>query len=141
MLMDTILDFRNHLHCSTTCYCVEMVGICYNILPGPIEKGEHMPESEVDLAKLFNQVTEVLQGEKDSLNEADSYNHDHGDHMVENFKLITEALEQRQGASPAEQLAYASEVLGQSSNTGSARSYSEGLFRAANQLQGQPTIT
>ena len=100
-----------------------------------------MPESQVDLATLFNKVTEALQGEKDSLNEADSYNHDHGDHMVENFKAITEALEQKRGAPPAEQLAYASERLNQSFSSDSAKLYSQGLTRAANQLQGQPTIT
>lgn len=100
-----------------------------------------MPESEIDLAKLFSTVVEALQGEKDSLNEADSYNHDHGDHMVQSFQIIAEALGQKQGASPAEQLAYASEKLGQSSNSGSARLYAQGLTRAANRLQGQQAIT
>lgn len=100
-----------------------------------------MSESEVDLAGLFNSVTEALKTEKDSLNDADRYNHNHGDHMVENFQVITSALEQKRGAPPAEQLAYASTVLGQSSNSGSARLYSEGLSRAADQFQGQPTIT
>ncbi len=72
-----------------------------------------MPENEVDLAKLFNTVTEALQGEKDSLNAADSVNHDHGDHMVENFKVISAALEQKRGSTPSEQLAFASEKLSQ----------------------------
>jgi hypothetical protein len=100
-----------------------------------------MPESEVDLARLFKQVTEVLQSERDSLNEADNYNHNHGSNMVKNFEVITAALEQKRGASPSEQLAYASEALGQSSNTGSAQLYTQGLSRAANQLQGQSGIT
>ena len=75
------------------------------------------------------------------MNEADSINHDHGDHMVENFKLISEALGQKKGSTPSEQLAFASEKLSQSATTGSAKVYSEGLTRAANQLQGQSTVT
>ena len=75
------------------------------------KKGGHMSESEVDLAKLFDTVTEALKGKKDSLNEADSYNHDHGNNMVENFTVITDALKQKSDAPPSEQLAYASEVL------------------------------
>ena len=59
-----------------------------------------MSEQEVDLSKLFNAVTKALKTEQASLNEADSYNHDHGDNMVTNFKVITKALKQKQGASP-----------------------------------------
>jgi hypothetical protein len=100
-----------------------------------------MSKPEVDLAGLFNTVAEVLKEEKGPLNEADSYNHNHGDHMVENFALITAALEQKQGTPPAEQLAYASQLLDQNLSSGSARVYSQGLNRAANQLQGQSAVT
>ena len=100
-----------------------------------------MPANEVDLVSLFSQVTELLKGRQASLNAADSINHDHGDHMVENFKVITAALEQKRSASPAEQLTFASAALKQSSNTGSAQQYSQGLTRAAEKLQGQTAIT
>lgn len=100
-----------------------------------------MSESEVNIAKLFNAVSEALNREKDALNAADAYNHDHGDNMAQNFKVITEALEQKQGASPSEQLAYAGQVLQQSSNSGSAKLYSEGLTRASTRLQGQTAVT
>lgn len=100
-----------------------------------------MPESGVDLIKLFGSVAEALDKEKDALNEADSYNHDHGDNMVQSFKVITAALEQKQGASPAEQLAFAGEALKQSSSSGSAQTYSQGLSRAAEKLRGQPAVT
>jgi len=49
-----------------------------------------LPASEVDLASLFSTVTKTLQGNQAALNDADEFNHDHGDNMVENFKLITE---------------------------------------------------
>jgi hypothetical protein len=41
-----------------------------------------MPQQEVDLTKLFTAVTKALKTEQASLNEADTYNHDHGDNMV-----------------------------------------------------------
>ncbi len=100
-----------------------------------------MPESEVNIAELFNAVSEALNREKDALNAADAYNHNHGDNMAQNFKVIGEALKQKQGASPSEQLAYASQVLQQSSNSGSAKLYSEGLIRASTRLQGQTAVT
>jgi len=100
-----------------------------------------MPGPEVDLTTLFNTVTKTLRGNQTSLNEADAFNHDHGDNMVKNFKVITKALKEKQGASPSEQLTHASEVLRQSSTSGSAQLYSQGLTQAANQLQGQRAIT
>jgi phosphoenolpyruvate---glycerone phosphotransferase subunit DhaL len=89
---------------------------------------------------LFNAVTKALKTEQTSLNEADSYNHDHGDNMVKNFKVITKAVKQKQGASPSEQLSYASEVLRQKSSSGSANLYSQGLAQAATQLMGQSSV-
>jgi hypothetical protein len=99
-----------------------------------------MSEQDVDLSKLFNAVTKALKTEQASLNEADTYNHDHGDNMVTNFKVITKALKQKQGASPSEQLSYASEVLRQKSSSGSANLYSQGLAQAAAQLMGQSSV-
>jgi len=99
-----------------------------------------MSEQEVDLSKLFNAVTKTLKTEQASLNEADTYNHDHGDNMVTNFKVITRALKQKQGASPSEQLSYASEVLSKKSSSGSANLYSQGLAQAATQLMGQSSV-
>jgi hypothetical protein len=99
-----------------------------------------MSEQEVDLTGLFNAVTKALKTEQGSLNEADSYNHDHGDNMVKNFKVITKAVKQKQGASPSEQLSYASEVLAKKSSSGSANLYSQGLAQAATQLMGQSSV-
>src|SRR5512136_1774179 len=100
-----------------------------------------MPETQVDLFNLFNAVNRVLKENKTSLNEADSYNHDHGDNMVKNFDVITKALKEKKGADPAEQLRFASQKLNQSSKSSSAQIYSQGLAQAANQLAGQKAIT
>ena len=99
-----------------------------------------MPASGVDLASVFNAVTKAIVGNQASLNEADTYNHDHGDNMVKNFKVISKAMKKKKGAAPSEQLAYASEVLSQSSSSGSARLYAQGLAQAAAQLQGQRAV-
>jgi hypothetical protein len=99
-----------------------------------------MSQQKVDLTKLFNAVTKALKTEQTSLNEADSYNHDHGDNMVKNFKVITKALKQREGAPPSEQLSYASEVLSKKASSGSANLYAQGLAQAASQLQGQRSV-
>lgn len=97
--------------------------------------------SNVDLAKLFNAVTLALKESKESLNEADDYNHNHGDNMVNNFQLITKALKEKKSEDVSEQLAYASQSLSQRSESGSAQLYSQGLSQAAEQLRGQPGIT
>ena len=100
-----------------------------------------MPASEVYLASLFSAVTKTLQENQVSLNDADEYNHNHGDNMVNNFKLITKATQKKKGAPPSEQLSYASETLQKNSKSGSARLYSQGLSQAASQLEGQEAVT
>lgn len=95
-----------------------------------------MPQN-IDLASLFQVVTSNLLENQNVLNQADTYNHDHGDNMVQIFKVITEAMETKQGADPADQLAYASELLRQRSHSGSAKMYADGLSQASQQFQGK----
>lgn len=100
-----------------------------------------MSENETDLAGLFGAVTQALRSQQAALNEADATNHNHGDHMVESFQIVTTALEQKRAALPAEQLAYASAQLEQSAASGSAQRYAARLRQAASQLEGQPGLT
>lgn len=90
----------------------------------------------IDLGKLFQSVTGTLAQNKESLNEADTTNHDHGDNMVNTFEVITRAMKEKKGAEPADQLAYAAEILRQQ-KSGSAQLYAKGLDQASNQFQGQ----
>jgi hypothetical protein len=90
----------------------------------------------IDLGTLFQTVTGTLAKNKESLNQADTNNHDHGDNMVETFEVITQAMKEKQGADPADQLAYASEILRQR-KSGSAQLYAKGLSQASEQFQGQ----
>ena len=70
------------------------------------------PQStRIDLAKLFGAVANSLGEQRETLNQADTYNNDHGDHMVEIFEVVTQAVKEKKNANPADQLAYASEIL------------------------------
>ncbi len=92
--------------------------------------------SNIDLLSLFKSVTGTLQDNRESLNKADEYNANHGDNMVEIFDVITQAISKKGGADPADQLAYASQLLGKK-KSGSAQAYAQGLSQASNQFQGK----
>ncbi|GAB4504957.1 MAG: hypothetical protein Fur0043_19520 [Anaerolineales bacterium] len=95
----------------------------------------------IDLAQVFGAAAQALAANRSTLNQADAYNGNHGDNMVQIFNLITQALASQQGAQPADALAYASQVLRQNANSGSAAVYAQGLEQAAQQLQSQPAVT
>ena len=96
-----------------------------------------MAKSSLDLAKLFGAVTSTMNENRDSLNASDTYNHDHGDHMVEIFEVITQAMKEKKTASSADQLEYASQLLRKKSHSGSAELYANGLSSAASQFMGK----
>jgi len=100
-----------------------------------------MATQSIDLAKLFGTVVTTLSENKEALNQADTYNHNHGDNMVEIFQSVTQAVQQKKSATPAEQLAYASKIVQSKSQSGSAKLYAEGLQSAATKMQGKKTIT
>lgn len=97
-------------------------------------------ENQLDLASLFQTVTQNLMGQRDILNQADTYNNNHGDNMVEIFRVITQAMDQKQDAAPSEQLAYASQLLKQK-ESGSAQVYSQNLLQASKEFTGQQITT
>ncbi len=96
-----------------------------------------MASGNIDLGSLFKQVSKVVQKNQTSLNEADTYNHDHGDHMVEIFDVISQAMKEKKSADPADQLEYAAQLLRKQSSSGSATQYAEGLNKAAKQITGK----
>lgn len=100
-----------------------------------------MSTSNLDLAKLFKAASKSLVENQTALNQADDYNHNHGDNMVDIFRLITKAVTAKKTADPADQLEYASQVLAKKGTSGSAAAYSEGLSRAAQQFQGRQLTT
>ena len=100
-----------------------------------------MTEQNVDLVKVFSQVSRTLTKNQQALNEADEYNHDHGDHMVETFKTITKAMRSQKDADASQMLQAAAQTLSKKANNGSAHLYSQGLQKAAEQFQGQDVDT
>ena len=71
-----------------------------------------MPGNQIDLSQLFGQVVQSLSQNQGALNQADEYNKNHGDNMVEIFKLVTQALQEKKDAKPAAQLKYAASRYG-----------------------------
>jgi hypothetical protein len=95
-----------------------------------------MATKTVDLAKLFGAVANSLADNKDALNKEDTYNHDHGDNMVQTFSTIAKVVGDLKGKDQAAQLSAASKEL-QKSKSGSAKVYAEGLNQASQQFKGQ----
>lgn len=95
-----------------------------------------MPDS-IDLQRIFNTVTQQLAEKKDTLNEADSFNHDHGDHMVKIFDLVQNAVAQKSDKPIEEQLSYARKVVQENGDSGSAALYAQGLSNAAERFSGK----
>ena len=96
--------------------------------------------NQLNLASLFQSVAGSLASQKENLNNADTLNHDHGDNMVEVFNVISQAMKEKQNASPADQLEYASQLLRQA-KSGSAQVYAQGLAEASKEFQGQKQVT
>ena len=90
----------------------------------------------LDLAQLFQTVTGTLSDNRQQLNDADDSNHDHGDNMVDTFEVITQAMREKKGAEPADQLEYAAQMLRQR-KSGSSQLYAKGLQQASQEFQGQ----
>ena len=96
-----------------------------------------MAQKPIDLFSLFSQVSKTMDKNRTSLNKADTYNHDHGDHMVEIFDVITRAMKEKKNADPADQLEYAAAILRRQAQSGSGKLYAEGLNKAAKQVAGK----
>ena len=101
----------------------------------------HLSAQGTDLSALFNVAAKTLAANRSALNQADAENQNHGDNMVQAFKMISQAMATQRGAPPSQQLRYASEYLGQNANNGSAHVYAQGLAQAARQFEGQQAIS
>jgi hypothetical protein len=96
-----------------------------------------MSGEQINLLDIFKQVSKTMKTNQDALNEADDYNHDHGDHMVEIFEVITAAMKEKKNADPADQLEYAAQLLRSKSSSGSAQVYAKGLTQASKDINGK----
>lgn len=92
---------------------------------------------DLDLGTIFKAVSGTLLENKDVLNQADTHNHDHGDHMVQIFDTVQKAVIKKKSANTSEQLAYASQQLAKKATSGSAKVYAEGLNNASKSFMGK----
>ena len=95
-----------------------------------------MSNGQINLQKLFQAVAGALKQNQSALNQADTYNHDHGDNMVKTFNTIVQALQQKPDAKPAAQLKYISQQLDQNATSGSGKTYAQGFAQAAGHFKG-----
>ena len=96
-----------------------------------------MASNQINLLDLFGQVSKTMQKNQKKLNQADTYNHDHGDHMVQIFEVISQAMKEKKNADPADQLEYAAKLLRKEAPSGSGKLYAEGLKKAAKTAIGK----
>jgi len=88
-----------------------------------------------DLAVLFQAALDCLVEQQQVLNQADEFNHDHGDHMVEIFQAAVEAARQEDQTDLAEAMEKASLALRGLAGNGSASVYARGLEQFARQFR------
>ena len=95
-----------------------------------------MANANVDLASVFSAVSKALRQNKESINQADTYNHDHGSNMVKTFATITKAMKANQEQGQGQALAQAAEALNKKATSSSSKLYANGLQQAAQQIHG-----
>jgi len=81
----------------------------------------------IELAPIFQTVEAVMEENRLVINQADTVNGNHGDHMVEIFSIAVQAASQKQAEGLAAAMDYAGELLGELPENGSARVYGQGL--------------
>ena len=87
------------------------------------------------LAFLFQRTAEVLRANRDTLNQADPYNGDHGDHMLEIFEIASQAASEKGGESLADIMEYASQLLRRCEGNATAVIYAQGLAQFGLQIR------
>lgn len=95
-----------------------------------------MSSDSVDLLSIFADVSKALRQNKEQMNAADQYNHDHGSNMVKTFSTITRTMKANQGMSQKDALEKAAETLSRKSTSSSSQLYARGLQQAAQQVSG-----
>lgn len=96
-----------------------------------------MAKQKMDLAGIFQAVTQSLAENQGTLDQADDYNHNHGSNMVQTFQTVTNALEKKRDSSDSAALAYAARAVAKQANSGSSQLYAQNLAQAATHFKGK----
>ena len=99
-----------------------------------------MSQSDIDLGSLFNAALKTVTANRQQINKLDSEQGNHGDNIVNNLKIITEALANKSSEAPADALQHASEELQARGQSSSSQYYADGLSQAAERLQGKDQL-
>jgi dihydroxyacetone kinase-like protein len=97
------------------------------------------------LVAVFEAITSNLEQDRDDINQLDRDDHDTGDNMVANFRLVTETLQKQIGQSETADvgvaLGQAAQVLRDNGRGATASIYASGLNEAAQKLSGQSSFS
>lgn len=96
---------------------------------------------DINLSSIFEEVTKVMALNRQELDDADEYNHNHGTNMVNTFGLLQRAVESVKDQPVADQLDYASRTLREQSTSGTAQLYADGLAQASREFVGKELNT
>jgi hypothetical protein len=91
--------------------------------------------TDFELAPIFQAAQTVMQENRLALNQADSLNGNHGDHMVEIFAVAVQAAQEKGTDGLAEAMDYAGKQLMALPDNGSARVYARGLGQLGEQFR------
>lgn len=94
----------------------------------------------LDLGQLFTGALEKVSANREQINALDGRNGNHGDNMVHNLEVITQAVQAQPGRPPAEQLQYAADQLQAAGRGSTGQGYARGLNQAAQQFQGKARL-
>jgi hypothetical protein len=84
---------------------------------------------------LFEAMGAALLQNQQALNQADTLNGNHGDHMVEIFYIAAQAALERRDADASAGLDYVAQLLQQQTHNGSAQVYAAGMRQIAVQFR------
>jgi hypothetical protein len=99
-----------------------------------------MSQPTFDLSDLFGAALQAVTAHRQEINALDGYNGNHGDNMVENVRMIVDAVKEKGSRPPAEALEYAGQRLQSQGRGGTSQYYARGLGQAAEQLQGRSNL-
>jgi hypothetical protein len=99
-----------------------------------------MSQPTFDLSDLFGAALQAVTAHRQDINALDGYNGNHGDNMVENVRMIVDAVKEKGSRPPAEALEHAGRRLQSQGRGGTSQYYAKGLSQAAEQLQGRPGL-
>ena len=88
-------------------------------------------ESGLDLGTLFGAALQNVDTNRQQINALDGVNGNHGDNMVHNLQVITQAMQAQGKQAPAEQLRHAAAELQSNGKGGTSQYYAQGLNEAA----------